>query len=209
MGYVAIDVNEDNVTAVSSDGEVKVFNLLKLKKAGYGCFERKRTLQRKYCKDRRVLKKALSKLSENHRNKVSTAIVKWCKEKGYGLIHEDLKGLRKNVNKKSKCLNKFNGKVQLISKRSKKLKRRLNNWWFRKFLNQNPTNAPGKGLKQLKANTLKAHPPFARYGSKTGEIPEWASELEKCGLRANRHIVACVNLFRWELTVQAQPPSQM
>ena len=33
-GYVAIDVNEDNVTAMSSDGETRIFNLSKLKKAG-------------------------------------------------------------------------------------------------------------------------------------------------------------------------------
>lgn len=142
-GWIAVDINEDNVTAVSSDGEVKVFDLFKLKEAGYGYFERKRSLQRRYQKDRRVLKKALSKLSENYRNKVSTMlhqvskrIIEWCREKNYGLIHEDLKGLRKAVNAKSKRLNRFNGKVQLISKRSKKLKRRLNNWWFRRFLKQ-------------------------------------------------------------------------
>ncbi len=99
-GWIAVDVNEDNVTAVSSDGEVKVFDLTRLKEAGYGHFERKRRLQRRHHKDRRVLRKALSKLSENYRNKVSTmlhqtstAIVKWCKERGYEPIHEDMKGL--------------------------------------------------------------------------------------------------------------------
>jgi len=40
------------------------------------------------------------------------------------------------VNAKAKRFNKFNCKVQRISKRSKRLRRRLNNWWFRKFLNQ-------------------------------------------------------------------------
>jgi len=90
-----------------------------------------------------VLRKALSKLSRNYRNKVSTMfhqaskrVVEWCREKNCGLIHENLKGLRKTVNAKAKRFNKFNCKVQRISKRSKRLRRRLNNWWFRKFLNQ-------------------------------------------------------------------------
>ena len=140
-GWIAVDVNEDNVTAVSSDGEIKVFDLFKLKEASYGYFERRRRLQRRYHKDRRVLKKALLKLSKNYHNKVSTmlhqvstAIVKWRREKDYGLIYENLKGLRKTVNKKTKRFNRFSGKVQEVSRYSKRLKRRLNNWWFRRFL---------------------------------------------------------------------------
>jgi len=39
-GWIAIDVNEDNVTAVSSDGEVRRHDLSKLKRAGYGYFWR-------------------------------------------------------------------------------------------------------------------------------------------------------------------------
>ncbi len=97
---------------------------------------RGRRPQRGYQGDRRVSRKALSKLSKNYGNKVSTmlhqvstAIVKWCREKRYGLIHEDLNGLRKNVNRRIKRFNRFNGKVQKLSTRSKRLKRRLNNWW--------------------------------------------------------------------------------
>jgi len=56
-----------------------------------------------------------------------------------------LKGLRKTVNAKAKRFNRFNGKVQRIYKRSKKLKRRLNNWWFRKFLNQIEYKGPMGG----------------------------------------------------------------
>ncbi len=49
--------------------------------------------------------------SELH--KVSANIAEWCKDKGYGLIHEDLEGLRKSINKRVK---------------------RLNSWSFRKIL---------------------------------------------------------------------------
>jgi len=211
-GWIAVDVNEDNVTAVSSDGEVKVFDLSKLKKASYGCFERKRSLQRRYHKDRRVLKKALSKLSENYRNKVSTMlhqaskrIVKWCKDKNYGLIYEDLKGLRKTVNAKAKRFNRFNGKVQLISRRSKKLKRRLNNWWFRKLLNQIEYKALWEGVKTIESRYTRGSSSTCPIcGSKLAEYPNGLVECERHGIM-NRHIVACVNLLRWEPAVRARP----
>ena len=87
-GWIAVDVNEDNVTAISSSGEIKVYDLSKLKKASYGYFWRKRKIQQKYTHDRRVLRKALTKLSKNHRDlvsselhKVSANLAEWCREK--------------------------------------------------------------------------------------------------------------------------------
>ncbi|MHA1506410.1 MAG: zinc ribbon domain-containing protein [Candidatus Asgardarchaeia archaeon] len=213
-GWIAVDVNEDNVTAISSDGEVEDLDLIKLKKAGYGYFERKRRLQRKYHKDRRVLRKALSKLSENYRNKVftmlhqaSTAIVKWCREKNYGLIHENLKDLRKTVNAKVKRFNKFNGKIQRISKHPKKLKRRLNNWWFRKFLNQISYKCAWGGVKTIESkHTRGSSSTCPICGCKLMKYPKGLVEFEKHGLM-NRHIVACINLLRWEgVLVRPRPP---
>lgn len=72
-GWIAIDVNEDNVTAVSSNGEIKIYNLSSLKRrttatSGEG------KIQQKYTKDRCVLKKALAKLSRNHRNLVGSEL---------------------------------------------------------------------------------------------------------------------------------------
>ena len=213
-GYVAIDVNEDNITAVSSNEEVKFFDLSKLRKASYGYFERKRALQQKYCKDRRVLKKALLKLSENYHSKtstilhqVSTSVVEWCRNKNYGLIHEDLKGLRKSVNKRSKRFNKFNGKVQQVSKRSKKLKRRLNNWWFRKFLNQIAYKCAWEGVKSIESKHTKGSSSTCPIcGSKLAKYPNGQVECRKCGFVENRHIVACLNLLRWEGAVRPRPP---
>ncbi len=81
-------------------------------------FWRKRRLQQKYQRDRRVLKKNLSKLSESRDNKVSTmldqattAVMKNCKAKGYGIVYEDLRRIRNSVNRREKRFNPFNGKV--------------------------------------------------------------------------------------------------
>ena len=139
-------------------------------------------------------------------HQASTAIVKWCAEKSYGLIHEDLKGLRKSVNAKAKRFNKFNCKVQRISKRSKNLKRRLNSWWFRKFLNQIAYKCTWEGVKTIESkHTRGSSSTCPICGFKLEKYPNGQVNCEKCGLRANRHIVACVNLLRWELVVQARP----
>ena len=211
-GYVAVDVNEDNITAVSSDGEVRIYDLSKLKRANQGYFERRRAIQRRYHKDRRVLRKALSKLSKNYKNKVltmlhqvSVAIVKWCKEKGYSIIHEDLKGLRRAVNRRAKRFNKFNGKVQAVSRRSKRLKRRLNNWWFRRFLKQMEYKALWEGVKTVESRYtrgLSSTCPICGFRLK--RYLNGLVECERHGLM-NRHVVACLNLLRWEGVVRPRP----
>ena len=111
----------------------------------------------------------LSKLSKNYRSlisselhKVSAAIVKLCKERGHGLIVEDLKGLRSSVNVKVKRFNPYNGKIQPISTRSKELKRRLNNWWFRRLLNQLEYKLGGRAY-QSRRSAPRAQAQPARY----------------------------------------------
>ncbi len=51
----------------------------------------------------------------------------------HGIILENLKNIRKAINRKVLGINEFNGKVQLISKYSKKLKRKLNSWSFHSY----------------------------------------------------------------------------
>jgi IS605 OrfB family transposase len=53
---------------------------------------------------------------------VTIEIVKQAKEKNYGIILENLRDIRKSINQKVEKLNRFNGKVQTISKHSRRLK---------------------------------------------------------------------------------------
>ena len=138
-------------------------------------------------------------------HQVSTAIVKWCKEKGYGLIHEDLKGLRNAVNRRVKRFNKFNGGVQLVSKHSNKLRRRLNSWWFRRFPNQISYKCKWEGVKAIESGHTKGSSSTCPIcGCKLSKYPNGLVECERHGLM-DRHIVACLNLLRWEAVVQPQP----
>ena len=202
-GWAAVDVNEDNVTLATSNGEVEVYDLSKLKEAGYGYFAKRRAIQRRYHADRRVLKKVLSKLSKNYRSlisselhKVSAAIVKLCKERGHGLIVEDLKGLRSSVNVKVKRFNPYNGKIQPISTRSKELKRRLNNWWFRRLLNQLEYKARWEGI-PIKAVSPKGSSSTCPIcGSKLKLYLNGRVECRSCGYYGDRHVTACLNLLK-------------
>ncbi|MBS7248076.1 MAG: IS200/IS605 family accessory protein TnpB-related protein [Candidatus Jordarchaeales archaeon] len=57
-------------------------------------------------------------------HKLSKAIINKCR--GYTIVFEDLKGMRKSTNKKGKRYNKFKGKVQRCSINSKRFKRLWN-----------------------------------------------------------------------------------
>ena len=202
-GYMAIDVNEDNITVATTDGEVIVFDLSDLKRASYGYFARRRAVQRRYRDDRRVLRKAMSRMSRNYRNRVSTRlhqvsayIVKLCQEKGYGIICEDLRGLRDSVNAKVKRYNPISKKVQPISKRSKEMKRRLNSWWFRRFLHMIEYKAIWEGVRVAKVNPRGTSSICPRCGFRLRTYPMGRVECPRCGYEGDRHVTACLNMLR-------------
>jgi len=201
--WAAVDVNEDNVTLATSNGEVEVYELSRLKRAGYGYFARRKAIQRRYHGDRRVLKKALSKLSKNYRSlvsselhKASAAIIKLCKERGYGLIVEDLRGLRGSVNAKVKRLNPYSGKIQPTSTRSKELKRRLNNWWFRRLLNQLEYKAKWEGMSIEAVDPKGSSSTCPMCRSKLKLYLNGRVECSSCGYHGDRHVTACLNLLK-------------
>ncbi len=202
-GFMAIDVNEDNITVATTDGEVMVFDLSDLKKASYGYFARRRAVQKRYHSDRRVLRKAMSKMKRNYQNGVSTrlhqvsaCIVRLCQEKGYGIICENLRGLRDSVNVKVKRYNPIGRKVQLISRRSKEMKRRLNSWWFRRFLHMIEYKAAWEGVKVVKVNPRGTSSTCPECGFKLRIYPNGRVKCPRCGYKGDRHVTACLNMLK-------------
>ena len=116
-------------------------------------------------------------------------------EKGYSLIHENLKGLRKSINKRVKRLNKFNGKIQEISVRNKKFKRRLNGWWFRKFLHMVDYKCLWFGIRVKSEKAKGTSSTCPRCGFKLKEYPNRQVECSSCRYREDRDIIACINLL--------------
>jgi putative transposase len=133
--FVAIDVSENNIAFVSSDGKFgKIETRIKELKVGYA--EKRRKIQRIRNKRRReILLKKYGEREQNRTRDVLHKVSKFIAEnfKGYGIIMEDLKWLRRTINRKVKKLNRYNHKIQKISVNNSFMKLRLNSFPFRKI----------------------------------------------------------------------------
>ena len=110
------------------------------------------------------------------------------------------------MNRKTKRFNRFSGKVQKVSTYTKRLKRRLNNWWFRRFLNQIGYKAHWEGVKAIESrHTRGSSSTCPICGSRLRKYPNGRVECGEHGLM-DRHIVACLNLLRLEAVVRPRPP---
>jgi putative transposase len=133
--FVAIDVNENNVAFVSSDGKFgKIESEIREIKVCYA--EKRRKIQK--IRNKRKRERLLKKYKEREQNRTKDVLHKISKFvaenfNGYGIIMEDLKCLRRTVNRKVKKLNKHNYKIQKISVNSDFMKFRLNSFPFRKI----------------------------------------------------------------------------
>ena len=200
-GYVAYDINERSIDGASiEDGRVKVekYDLSRICEVRYGCFERVRKVQARYARDRRVAKKIQIKWFTKQNNKVnsvlhqiSSKIVKRAKEKKQAIILEDLKHIRKAVNRKVLGINKLNGKIQLIGKYSKKLKRRLNSWPFKRLQTFIDYKTRWEGVEIVYVNPKNT----SKFCSICGYVIEPKERnCSKC--RVDRHLNACLNLLK-------------
>jgi len=134
-GFVAIDVNEDNITYVSMDGRAGKIHL-GVKRLRETYHEKRRRVQKNVRgKHRNAL---LRKYGGRERRRVADVLHKVTRFladrfKGYGFVLEDLKGLRSAANRKVKKYNRKNGKVQEVFVVPKEMKRRLNSMPFRRI----------------------------------------------------------------------------
>jgi len=102
-----------------------------------------------------------------------------------------LKHIRRAVNRKVMSVNKFNGKIQPISKHSKKLKRRLNSWNFRKLQNFVEYKSNWEGVKTIYVSAKNT----SKFCSICGcNIEPREQNCPKCGI--NRHLNAALNLLK-------------
>jgi len=194
--FVAIDVNENNIAFVSSDGKAgKIETGIRELKVGYA--EKRRKIQK--IRNKRRREKLLKKYREREQNRTKDVLHKVSKFiaenfKGYGIIMEDLKCLRRTVNRKVKKLNKYNNKMQKISVNGGFLKFRLNSFPFRKI----------QFYIQYKS-LLNSSPVFfvnpkntSKICFRCGGLINSSKYCSKCGL--DRDINACLNMLKmWGL----------
>jgi len=201
--YAAYDTNECSIDGASlkEDKELvsESYDLSRVSETRHGYFERVRTVQARYSKDKRVVTKIQRKWFTKQNNKVnavlhevSSTIVRRAKDNDQGIILEDLKNICRAINKKVLAVNKFNGKTQRISKYPKRLKRRLNSWSFHRLQSFIEYKALWEGVKVVKVNPRNTSRVCAVCGCIMRD-PK-AKTLECCGI--SRHLNACLNLLK-------------
>ncbi|MEM2240250.1 MAG: transposase [Candidatus Bathyarchaeia archaeon] len=181
--WIAIDINEGNVTAVSSNPHVlrvesnlrtihtTYFNIIrriqKLKKYKPKTAEK---LVRKYSGRRK--RKAMDEC-----HKIAKKIVDFTKQHNMGIIMEDLKGIRKRID------------------RTKNLNRRLHSWNFRRLQFYIEYKAKLNGLPAIYVNPKGTSSLCPICG---GRLASNGYRLKRCecGYEEDRDVIACLNMLR-------------
>jgi putative transposase len=144
-GLIGIDRNLNNVTTSTTESEIKVYDLSKAAKIKEDCRQTKRNFTRN---DSRIRQKIYAKYGRIQRNRVnwllhnvSKAIVKHAKAKQFGIVMEDLKGIRKLYRR---------GNWQ-----GKNYRARLNGWSYYELQRQIEYKASWEGIPVIYVNPSK------------------------------------------------------
>ena len=191
---IAIDVNETNVTAVDSSENCLKIDISKLRAIHEAYSNKLRRIQR--IGDSKAKKRLYAKYSGRRKRKIHDLLHKLTKKlseltKGKTLIMEDLKNIKNSVNRRVKKYNGFSRRIQLVSLRSRNLKRRLNTWNFRKLQFLLDYKHKLNGFDVIYLNPYKTSSLCSRCG---GMIAPMEHTCPVCGL--DRHINACMNMLK-------------
>jgi putative transposase len=181
--WIAIDINESNVTAVSSNPHVlRIDHELRTVHTTY--FGIRRRIQKLAREKPKTAQRLLEKYSDREKrkakdlcHKISKQIVDFAKRNGFGIVMEDLKGIRERIN------------------RGKKLNRRLHSWNFRKLQFYIDYKARLEGLPVVYVNPAGTSSTCPICGGKLA--PNGYRRMRcQCGYENDRDITACLNLLR-------------
>ena len=183
--WIAIDINETNVTGVNSKGEFFQVDTSEVKSIHHTYFERRRKIQRKVS-GRKTRKNLLVKYGNREKNrvrdelhKIANVIVEKAKQSNCGIILENLKNIRKNINY------------------GRRLNRRLHSWNFRllQFYIEYKAKLNGIPVVYVNPKGTSSHCPIC--GDKLAPNGQWREKVcKKCGIVWNRDVVACLNLLK-------------
>ncbi|MBS7617761.1 IS200/IS605 family accessory protein TnpB-related protein [Candidatus Bathyarchaeota archaeon] len=182
--WIAIDVNESNVTAVSSNPHILRIDTKELRTIHTAYFNVVREIQKLSKEHPRIAERLMGKYSGRRRrkamdacHKIANEVVKFAKEHNMGIVMEDLKFIRK-------CIN-----------RSRTLNRRLHSWNFRKLQFYVEYKAKMNGIPVVYVNPKKTSSLCPVCG---GRLAANGHRLLKCewGYVNDRDIITCLNLLR-------------
>ncbi len=203
VGYDTNEVSIDRAELLNEEVSFKSHDLSAVKTLKHAYYAKRRRIQQRYCNDRRKSTELQNKYRKNEKNrteavlhKVSRQIVDEAKEKKLEIVLEDLKGIRKSVNRRKKEeVNSLNGKGQKISVNTKSLRRRLNTWSFRKLQQFIEYKAKWEGVPVSYVDpryTSRKCPVCGCMVEPNGHL----TECGHCGLKLNKHLLASLNILK-------------
>jgi IS605 OrfB family transposase len=210
---LAYDTNELSLDGVLSNGlEIKPVHadLREIARVRAFYFERRRRLQSRLAHCQRKLRAELASDRDRERRRVDAVLHRAAKKQvnlaiqsNAKIVLEDLKGIRRSINRRVRSLNQHNGKLQPISVHAKALKRRLNSWPFRRLHSfiEYKANWAGIPLSYVPAtNTSQTCARCGclqtRYRGEQDPKTRITFDCPTCGWRCGRHLNAALNLLK-------------
>lgn len=184
-GLVGIDRNLTNITTANSNGETKVYDLSKAVEIKETYHQVKRHFKRN---DDRIRKRIFCKYGYKQRNRVhqmlhriSKKVVEEAKDNNFGIVLEDLKGIRK-------LYRKGNGQ-------SRRYRRRLNNWGFYELQRQVEYKAAWEDIPVYFVKAKGTSSVCSECGSKIIECVNRKVYCLKCDRTMDRDVNAAKNIM--------------
>jgi IS605 OrfB family transposase len=210
---LAFDTNELSLDGIiSNEVQMKTIHvdLRKLAEIRAIHFNRCRFLQRRLAHCQRKLFARLAEGRGRERKRIDAILHNVTKQQvnlarlnQAKILLEDLKGVRRSVNRRKNRLNPYNGRICAMPVYSKVLKRRLNNWPFRRLHKFNKYKAMWAGVLLDYVPAWNTSRTCARCGClQTGlrgaQDPKtrMVFRCPKCGWTCNRHLNAALNLLK-------------
>jgi putative transposase len=184
-GLMALDLNEENITGVSTNPHIIRVDTKELRTIHSTYFAIRRRIQKLSKEKPRTAKRLMAKYSNRERrrtqdlcHKVSRQIVDFAKQNGFGIMMENLRGIRQRI--------KYN----------KKLNRRLHSWNFYRLQFYIDYKTRLEGLPVVYVNPRGTSSTCPICGGKLTPNGYRGVRCSKCGYENDRDITACLNLLR-------------
>ncbi|WXG45059.1 MAG: transposase [Promethearchaeati archaeon SRVP18_Atabeyarchaeia-1] len=184
VGLVGVDRNLDNVTTASSAGDVKRYDLSRATVVKENCRQAKRGFKRDDCRVKRQLYSKYGRIQKNKVNWIlhntSARIVKQAKENQFGIVTEDIRGIRKLYRR---------GNWQ-----GKDYRARMNSWSYAELQRQIDYKAHWEGIHVFYVNPSKTSSTCAICGSKIVECAGRKVYCPRCRKLVDRDVNAALNI---------------
>jgi len=185
VGAIGVDRNLDNVTTADSDGTVLRHDLGRATEVKARCWETKRHFRRDDVRIRRFIYGKYGRIQRNRvswiLHNVSASIVRRAKEKRFGIVMEEIRGIRKLYRK---------GNGQGTNYRA-----RLNSWSFYELQRQIEYKARWEGIPVAYVAARGTSVNCSICGSRAYPNGRRTLHCPKCGISIDRDVNAARNIL--------------